>query len=204
MKGSAFLELLGKVKTIAFDKTGTLTKGKPQVEKVVTRDPSRFYSVAAALEKSSSHPLAQAVMKWLEPHVEEVKDPQEIQTVAGRGITAVLDGQRYWLGNEHFLTEHVPLSEEVEKTIQELKAEGYTLVLVADDEGVLGIFGLADEVRAESKEVIRVLDSVGIQQTVMLTGDHKEAAQKIARETGIITWYSDLLPRKSSPTKEIC
>lgn len=196
VKGSAFLELLGKVKIIAFDKTGTLTKGKPQVEKVVTYDNERFYPVAAALEKSSSHPLARAIMEWLEPHVEDMKDPQELQTVAGRGITALLDGVRYWLGNEVFVKEHVSISNGIQEQMKQLKAEGYTLVVVADQERVLGIFGLADEVRNESSAVIRTLEQLGIKQTIMLTGDHKETAQKIARETGITAWYSDLLPEE--------
>ncbi len=195
VKGSAFLELLGKVKTIAFDKTGTLTKGKPQVEKVITYD-ERFYPVAAALEKSSSHPLARAIMEWLKPHLDDIKDPQKIQAFAGRGISALLDGDRYWLGNEVFIQEQIPIAHKVQEQMKQLKEEGYTLVVVADQKGVLGIFGLADEVRSESRTVIRALKQLGIKQTVMLTGDHKEAAQKTARETGVTLWYSDLLPEE--------
>lgn len=195
VKGSAYLELLGKVKTVAFDKTGTLTKGTPQVEKVVTYDPERFLPVAAALEKSSAHPLAEAIMTWIGSRVPRTKDPEEIQTVAGRGITAVLDGERYWLGNEQHL-EHVVLPSEVRHEMEKLKAEGYTLVLVADAKSVLGMFGIADEIRPESAEVVDALHRVGIHQTVMLTGDHKQTAEKVANKVGVKTWYSNLLPEE--------
>lgn len=193
IKGGVFLEQLGKIDTLAFDKTGTLTKGQPHVEKVIAYDESRLYSVAASIEKSSSHPLAKAIMKEIESKGIVAEDPDEIQTVSGQGIRAIVKGEKYWLGNEKSM-EHLNIPSNVQDQISELKEQGLTLVLVADTQEILGMFGISDEIREESKRVIAALHNSGIRHTVMLTGDHQKTAEKVAAAVGVTSYYGNLLP----------
>lgn len=203
VKGGVFLEQLGKINTLAFDKTGTLTKGEPHVEKVIVYEAPRFYTIAAAIEKSSSHPLAKAIMKELSTRDVEVVEPDSIETNTGRGIVAVVQGKTYWLGNEKMMT-HIDFSEQVAHDIEQLKASGLTLVILADQEQVLGVFGIADEIREESQAVIAALHQRGIAKTVMLTGDHPTTAEKVARSIGVGSFYGGLLPEeKVSKVEEL-
>lgn len=193
VKGGVFLEQLGKVDTLAFDKTGTLTKGEPHVAQLEIYDEERFLPVAGAIEKSSSHPLAKAIMKELAVRNITAPDPTEIETITGRGIKAKVDGHFYWLGNEQSI-EHITLNETVQAQIDLYKEDGLTIVLLADENYVLGIFGISDEIRQESKTVIHSLHRLGIKNTVMLTGDHEKTAEKVASAVGVTNFYSGLLP----------
>lgn len=195
VKGSVFLELLGKINTIVFDKTGTLTKGIPCIEKEIVYDRKQFYNVASAIEKHSSHPLAKAVLEKAEPLATEKLEAVNVTTIAGQGLKAVINGITYWVGNEKNLS-HLSLPKHVKNDIQTLKNEGLTLVIVSSETDVLGIFGLSDEIRAESKPLISALRKAGIQETVMLTGDHEKTARKVADQLGISTVYSNLLPEE--------
>jgi Cd2+/Zn2+-exporting ATPase len=193
IKGGVFLEQLGKLDTLAFDKTGTLTKGEPYVEKSVVYDESKFLAIAGAIEKSSTHPLAKAIMKEVARTGTEVKDADDIQAVSGRGIIATYEGNKYWLGNERSM-EHLSIPSEIHSTIEQLKETGLTLVLVANENQVLGLFGISDEIREESKSVIAALHRSGIRHTVMLTGDHEKTAEKVARAVGVTEYFGNLLP----------
>ncbi|WP_135550065.1 heavy metal translocating P-type ATPase [Paenibacillus cymbidii] len=193
IKGGVFLEQLGKIDTLAFDKTGTLTKGEPYVEKVIAYDEERFFAVAAAIEKHSSHPLAKAIMKEIARRRIPIPEPDEITTVSGQGIHAIVEGQKYRLGNEKSM-EHLEIPEQVRSAIESFKSEGLTLVLLADDTQILGLFGIADEIREESKAVIAALHHSGIRRTVMLTGDHQKTAEKVASAVGVREYYGNLLP----------
>ncbi|MDB5056492.1 MAG: cadA [Bacilli bacterium] len=198
IKGGAYLEQLGKINTIAFDKTGTLTKGEPSVEKVVVYDQKRFYGVAACMEKNASHPLSQAILMHVRQQAAEADgvnayEADHITAVPGQGITASVNGEKFWLGNEKAVA-HIRLPENVQTAIDQLKQQAFTLVLLADQAQVLGIFGIADQIRPESRAVITQLHRQGIQHTVMLTGDHKTTAEKIAKIVGVKEYYADLLP----------
>jgi len=193
VKGGVHLEQLGKITTLAFDKTGTLTKGEPHVEQAIVYDEERFYSIAAAIENASSHPLAKAVMKKIADHEITPYELQDIQTVTGRGIQATINGIKYSLGNEQTVL-HLNVPASIQSEINSLKDQGLTLVIVADHEQILGIFGIADEIRAESKAVIAALHQSGINRTVMLTGDHAKTAEKVAKAVGVTDYYGGLLP----------
>lgn len=195
IKGGVFLELLGKIDTLAFDKTGTLTKGEPYVEKVIVYDEHQLYPVAAAIEKSSSHPLAKAIMKEISKKEITFKDAEEIVTIPGQGIVAKMNGEQYWLGNEKNMS-HMNIPVDIEQAITQLKEDGLTLVLIADQHHILGIFGITDEIRVESKAVIAVLHRIGIRQTVMLTGDNERTAEKVAKSVGVTQFYGNLLPEE--------
>ncbi|GIN70810.1 putative cadmium-transporting ATPase [Bacillus sp. J14TS2] len=203
IKGGVFLEQLGKVDTIAFDKTGTLTKGEPHVEKMVIYDQDAFLTIAGAIEKNSSHPLAKAVMKKVEECDVAVQEPSYIETIIGQGVKAVIAGFNYTLGNEKSIPAPA-LTVAVQNDLKTLKNEGFTLVAVSDHEKVLGLFGIADEVRPESKEIVAELYKAGIKRTTMLTGDHQQTAEKVAVNIGLTDYYAGLLPdQKVEKIKEL-
>lgn len=193
IKGGAYLEQLGKITTIAFDKTGTLTKGEPHVEKMIAYEKELFLQVAGSIEQSSSHPLAKAIMKQIETESIRLNEPEEITTVPGQGVVAIIDGNRYWLGNEQIIPEKA-FTDAVRKDLHTLKNDGYTIVAIATEEKVLGIFGIADEIRPESKQLMEELTKVGIKHTVMLTGDHTKTAEQVARATNVTEYHANLLP----------
>ncbi|WP_054026702.1 heavy metal translocating P-type ATPase [Bacillus sp. FJAT-28004] len=193
VKGGVFLEQLGKIEILAFDKSGTLTKGEPHVAELAAYDEERFFQAAGAIEKSSSHPLAKAIMQEIANRNISVPEPDEIQTISGRGIKAKVLGHSYWLGNEQNMA-HIAIPESIQSRIDQFKEDGLTLVLVADEQQVLGIFGISDEIREESRSVIASLHKLGITRTVMLTGDHQKTAEKVASAVGVSEFYGNLLP----------
>ncbi|MGG3738238.1 heavy metal translocating P-type ATPase [Aeribacillus pallidus] len=202
VKGGVFLEQLGNIDTIAFDKTGTLTKGRPYVEKMYVYDEEKFYYIAGSIEKYSSHPIAKAITEKLSEQNISYAELEEIRTITGQGVSAVIDGVTYKVGNEKSV--NFPLPKEILETINQLKNDGYTIVIVSDNEKVLGLFGITDEIREESKHIINDLYSVGIKKAVMLTGDHHKTAEKVANQVGLTNFYANLLPdEKVSKVKEL-
>ncbi|WP_377891964.1 heavy metal translocating P-type ATPase [Alkalihalobacillus sp. R86527] len=203
IKGSVYLEQLGMIDTLAFDKTGTLTKGKPYVEKYETFDHETFLTVAAAVEKHSSHPLAKAIMDKVSEFPYRELEAEKLETIAGQGIEATIDGKRYRVGNENSV-KGIQIEEGVHSTIASMKEEGLTLVLVADDTKILGVFGISDEIREESESVMSALHSSGIKNTVMLTGDHQKTAEKVSKRVGVRSYFAGLMPEeKVEKVKEL-
>ncbi|GBF72185.1 heavy metal translocating P-type ATPase [Paenibacillus sp. 598K] len=203
VKGGVFLEQLGKIDTLAFDKTGTLTKGEPHVARTESYDDARFLTIAGSIEQSSSHPLARAIMREVSARQTKLFAPEELETLGGRGIRARVDGETYWLGNEESIA-HIDIPTEVRSAIESFKQEGLTLVLLADEHRILGMFGIADEIRPESRGVIAALHKLGIRRTVMLTGDHRRTAEKVAGAVGVTDYYGNLLPEdKVTRIKEL-
>ncbi|RUT28055.1 cadmium-translocating P-type ATPase [Paenibacillus zeisoli] len=208
IKGGIHLEQLGRINMIAFDKTGTLTEGRPAVIQEVVYDSEHFYATAGAMEQSSLHPLAEAVVRKAEESgVAHFAPVSDLITLPGQGIQGDIEGTRYWAGNEQLL-QHVSLSpldsERVQADLNQMKEAGLTIVLVAEAKHVLGIVGLADQIRPESRDVITKLHQAGIEHTVMLTGDHAGTARTVAQATGVTDWYAGLLPeQKVDKIKEL-
>ncbi|MGE8206647.1 heavy metal translocating P-type ATPase [Heyndrickxia sp. NPDC080065] len=202
IKGGVFLEQLGKIDTIAFDKTGTLTKGEPFVEVMKVYD-DRFLQVAGSVEKSSTHPLAKAVMRKIDELSISITEAMEVETISGQGIYATVNGERYFVGNEKGIPTAL-ITNKIKEEIEHLKGQGYTLVTVANDEKILGLMGITDEIRKESKHIMDELYDAGIKQTVMLTGDHIKTAEKVAAKIGLTNFYANLLPdEKVKKVKEL-
>ncbi|CDQ21432.1 Cd2+/Zn2+-exporting ATPase [Halobacillus karajensis] len=193
IKGGAFLEQLGKIESMAFDKTGTLTKGEPKVHAVQVYEEEKFFSVARAIERHSSHPIAAAILDYSLVQEADVLEPSSVDTIPGKGIRAEIEGQTYYVGSEQTL-DHLDLAQELQGDIDRMKEVGYTLVLVSDEKAVLGMFGVADEVREESRTLMQRLHSLGIKHTIMLTGDHEKTAEKVAGEIGVSDVHAQLLP----------
>ncbi|WP_039938562.1 heavy metal translocating P-type ATPase [Anoxybacillus gonensis] len=196
VKGGVHLETLGRVRTIAFDKTGTITKGKPHVTDVIAYiDENELLRIAASLESVSSHPLARAIVQKAKQHDISYEQPEQIETRTGSGIEGKIDGKRYRIGNERMFDQQ-DLSEKIQKDAEKLKSEGRTIVFVADEQHVLGLFGIADEVREESQAVIKQLHRIGIRRTVMLTGDHEKTAEQVAKQVGVTDVFAQLVPEQ--------
>ncbi|MBA2176605.1 cadmium-translocating P-type ATPase [Halobacillus locisalis] len=195
VKGGVFLEKLGKIDSIAFDKTGTLTKGEPTVHQTKIYDENRFYSVAGSIEKNSSHPIARAVMQEVEKHRSDFVEPSDVQTTPGKGVTAVIGDANFYMGSEQTIR-HLTISEQQQADIDAMKAEGFTIVILSSEDDVLGLFGVADEIREESRTLIKLLHDAGIEHTIMLTGDHEQTARMVADQIGMTDVYSDLLPEQ--------
>lgn len=210
VKGGVHMEQLGRLQAIAFDKTGTLTRGEPAVYAETVYNKEKFYAITGSVEQSSLHPLAKAVMKHLadkQPN-KTFAEPLQSTVLPGEGVRAEVGGNLYWVGSEEVLR-HVEGEQEsvmttVRNDIRLLKEQGYTIIVAADKHSVLGLFGLADEIRPETPEVIRQLHQAGITNTVMLTGDHEQSAQSIAKQSGVTSFFASLLPEeKVSKIKEL-
>lgn len=192
-KNGAQLEILGKVKAIAFDKTGTLTTGELEVVEVFPNAHTcDLINIASALEAYSEHPIAQAICRSSENISAEVT---EIQAQPGQGIVGKIAGVLTIIGNGSFVTSQVvDLNLEMTQKSEQWETEGKTVVWVAQQGKVLGIIALADSIRVEAKEAIASLKKLGIEQTIILTGDNLGAANRVAQAVGIDQVYAQLLP----------
>lgn len=197
VKGGAYIEALGNIRAIAFDKTGTLTLGRPSVASVVPldgRDDADVLRFAAAAERYSEHPYGTAIVRAAEARgLVGANGAREVVAHAGRGIEAMIEGQRVQVGSRRMILgdEARP---ELESRLHEIEQGGQTAVLVSVDGNAIGIISLADELRADAPIAIEDLHRSGIEQTVMLTGDREEVAHSIARRVGIDEVRAELLP----------
>ncbi|MDA3873686.1 MAG: heavy metal translocating P-type ATPase, partial [Kiritimatiellae bacterium] len=203
-KGGVHLENMATIDTVAFDKTGTLTQGKPRVTDVVPTnglDEDQLLSIISSLEERSEHPLGRAVREAAhEKGVPEV-DAEDFQSIPGKGVTAQVRGEKMVAGSlDFFECWQAPLGGEVGQHVERLQGKGRSLILLGRyaEEGhieqVLGLLGIADQVRPDAKSMIQSLKSLGIKRVVMLTGDHHTVGQAIASEAGIDEVYAQLLP----------
>lgn len=203
IKGAVHLENLGTVRVVAFDKTGTLTVGKPEVTDVVplgrmTAD--ELLALTASAERTSEHPLSQAVVKAAQHKGLALRDSTDLQAIVGQGIEATVDGQRVLIGNDKLFEERGhTIPPEAVSAVATLRESGKTTMFAGllRDGGqitILGVLGVADSVRPVARHVIHELRELGIRKTVLLTGDNDRVAQAIAAQTGIDDYRAHLLP----------
>ena len=202
IKGGIHLEEMGAIKAIAFDKTGTLTEGIPVVTDYLPQpniDSNELLTIIAALENGSQHPLASAIMKKAEEenllfHELAIED---FSSITGKGIQGRVNKQMYYVGSpnlyDELLTNGIPANLKV--TITDLQNKGKTVMVVGTDSDILALLAVADEVRGNSRSVIQKLHSLGIQKTIMLTGDNKGTANAIGQQVGVSDIQADLLPQ---------
>ena len=194
------LEISEKLTAVVFDKTGTLTRGKPDVTDVVPggMGEDRLLSLAAAVEKNSQHPLAEAVVRRAESTGVAVPASERFTTFGGRGVSAVVEGEEVLIGNRPFLDEyHIPVPPETEARIATLQDEGKTAVLVAASGRFAGIIAIADTLKPTTKAAIADLKRMGLSVT-MITGDNERTANAIAREVGIEDVHAGVLPQEKA------
>jgi P-type Cu+ transporter len=200
IKNAEALEILEKVDTLVVDKTGTLTEGKPRVASIFAieglseNDVIRF---AASLEKASEHPLAAAILSAAAERKVELGKTEAFQSVTGKGVTGKVNTRSVALGNRAMLAQlNVTLGDFNEKA-KTLEADGQTVMFVALDGKAVGIIGVADPVKATTKDAIDLLKRAGI-HIVMLTGDSQATADAVARKLGIETVIAGVLPEKKA------
>jgi Cu+-exporting ATPase len=196
IKGGEVLERLTKVNTIVFDKTGTITHGKPSVTDVVVvngMSNNQFISVIAGVERLSEHPLAAAVVRYATEIGLALVSVEQFDAIAGRGVQALADGRLVLIGNSALLRESGIDTNELELKGVELARSGKTPLMVAIDGEPAGVIGIADTIKADAFATVRGLQKSGF-DVVMLTGDRRETAEAIAREVGIRTVISEVLP----------
>ncbi len=197
---SAF-ESARNLKAIIFDKTGTLTEGSFGVTDTLLFesgiDEPQLLDYAAAVEAHSEHPIAQGIVKA----VEKVKSVADFQAIPGKGATGKVEGKNVKVVSPGYLKENN--LEVSDKRIEELSAQGKTVVFVLVDDAVWGAIALADVIRPESKDAIARLKKMGI-QTMMLTGDNEKVAKWVADEIGLDEYFAEVLPEaKSKKVKEV-
>ena len=195
-KGGDSLETTHKLKNIVFDKTGTLTVGRPVVTDIVSlNDRNDVLVTAASLEKHSEHSLAKAVMDRAAGM--KLFDAADVKAVSGHGITGEIEGKQYFLGNSALMKLNgIDISEHQNK-IAELESEGKTVVTLADRNGALGIFAIADDVKESAAEAVKDLKNAGL-KVIMITGDNKTTADHIAELLGIDEVYANTLPENKA------
>ncbi len=197
VKGGDIVEKLGAVQTIAFDKTGTLTAGKPKLVGIkaygITEE--ELLHIAAVGETYSEHPLARAVIEAAEDRIGEITEkPEGAEFTKGQGLTFLLQGKRYLIGNRKlFEADGISLPQQ-EEYIRSEEEKGHTTIIVGDAGGALGVLSVSDVLRPGAKALIGKLRSRGIKKLVMLTGDNERAAKAISDELGLDGFYAELMP----------
>jgi len=195
-KGGDSLETAHRLKNIVFDKTGTLTIGRPVVTDMIRIDgKNNMILLAASLEKHSEHSLAKAILEKASGEI--LYAAKDVQAVSGHGITGVIDGVKYFLGNSALMKMNgIEISTHEEK-INELEKEGKTVVTLASEDGVLGIIAIADDVKETAAEAVAALKKAG-HKIFMITGDNHTAAEHIGKILRIDEVYARTLPENKS------
>ena len=206
-KNATALEQASKVGAVIFDKTGTLTVGQPRVVDLVGTDnpvtEDELLRLAASAERSSEHPLAQAVVDAAKERNLPLVDATDFAAVPGHGLEARVDGRTVLVGNAKLMRDRGIAFDGLSASADELEGAGRTVVRIAIDGEAGGLIAIADAVRPSAKETIDRLHNLGI-QVAMLTGDNRATADRIARELGLDTVFAEVLPgQKADKVKEL-
>ena len=200
IKNADALERMEKVDTLVVDKTGTLTEGKPKVIAIVAAtgfDETEILQLAASVERASEHPLADAIVRSAAERNLDLGKVEEFDSPTGKGATGKVGGKTVTLGNASFLTslgvETRSLSEQAER----LRGDGATVINMAIDGRLAGLFAIADPVKPSTPEALKALAAEGI-EVIMLTGDNSTTAHAIARQLGITDVEAEVLPDQKS------
>ncbi|HEY3432430.1 MAG TPA: heavy metal translocating P-type ATPase [Rhodocyclaceae bacterium] len=194
VRNAEALELAEKLQVLAVDKTGTLTQGAPAVTDLLTLaelTDQQVLHLAASLEQASSHPLAEAIVAQARAAALVLAKPTDVQSVAGRGLSGVVEGRSLIAGSPAWLLEQgITLPQD---SIATLQASGRSLVAIASEGRALGLIGIADPLRESSRQAVARLQAQGV-EVVMLTGDNAGTAAAIARQAGVKRFEADVLP----------
>jgi Zn2+/Cd2+-exporting ATPase len=188
IKGGVYLEELGQIQTIVFDKTGTLTTGQLTVTDIIPTDsisPTEVLRIAAALERKSQHPIAQAIVRAYEERAagEPLPDAQEFTSLTGQGVQAKLDGTLYRVGRlQLFNADGLAFA-----------SQAKTVIGVGTPDRLLGLIALADSIRPQAHQTVQRLKDLGI-DVVMVTGDNEAAARAVAQHVGITHYHAGVFP----------
>ena len=214
IKSGEALETLGGLNTLVFDKTGTLTYGNLEVSDVISIKEDLtdldLLKLTASCEKLSEHPLAKAIVNNAREAEIDIEEPQDFKMYPGKGVTCKNSYGQVYAGNSKFLSEN-NINITIDTQLNKLKNEGKASIIVALDSEVVGLIGLSDVIREDSKKMIDSLHNLGT-ETVLLTGDNTETANYFASQVGIGKVYGNLLPEEKlswiekfkSEGKQVC
>ncbi|WP_274656368.1 heavy metal translocating P-type ATPase [Streptococcus equinus] len=199
------LENAHHIDTMVFDKTGTITQGKPQVVNVITYhgDEKSLLSKVASIEKYSEHPLSQAIVEKAVAEKLDFSEVENFTSLTGRGLQGEMAGQTFYIGNRRLMEElQVDLSAS-EAAVLAATQKGQTPIYISTNQQLQGVITVADLLKVDSKETVAKLQNKGI-DVVLLTGDNSKTAQAIAKQAGIKTVISEVLPdQKSQAIKDL-
>ncbi|HEY8007115.1 MAG TPA: copper-translocating P-type ATPase [Methylocella sp.] len=204
IKNAEALERMENVDTLVVDKTGTLTEGKPKVTAVRATGgfaEDEFLRLAASLERSSEHPLADAIVNEAKERGLEFWEPKEFDAPAGKGVVGEVEGRKLMIGNAGFLKANGVSTAELLREANELRKDGATVIFGAIDGTAAGLIAIADPIKEAALEAVKSLRDEGI-RVVMLTGDNQTTAEAVARRLGIDDVKAGVLPANKSEAVE--
>ena len=198
IKSGEALETLGGLNTLVFDKTGTLTYGNLAVSDIISLkddlDEMDVLNIVASCEKLSEHPLAKAIVDKAKEAKIDIEEPQDFKMYPGKGVSCKNSYGQVYAGNSKFLSEN-NIDFNVDSELNQLKHEGKASIIVALNDSVVGLIGLSDVIREDSRNMIENLHDLGT-ETILLTGDNTETANYFASQVGIGKVYGNLLPQE--------
>jgi len=200
IKDAEALERMEKVDTLVVDKTGTLTEGKPRVVATIAAtgfQEADILRLAASVERASEHPLADAIVRAANEKNLDLSKVEEFDSPTGKGATGRVDGKTVVLGNSTFLTSLGIETESLNEQGERLRSDGATVINIAVDGKLAGLFAIADPVKASTPDALKALAAEGI-KVIMLTGDNRTTANAVARKLGIADVEAEVLPDQKS------
>ncbi|WP_188453380.1 heavy metal translocating P-type ATPase [Virgibacillus oceani] len=198
IKGGIHLEETGRLKVVAFDKTGTLTEGKPEVTDIVrlsSMSNEEILGISKAIESFSQHPLASAIIRKAEKDNVDSYSAEDFQSITGKGAKATLNNSTYFIGSPSLFEEMISVPNDIKQQIKDLQTQGKTVMLLGTEKEIKGLIAVADQVRKESLSIIQKLHQIGIEKTVMLTGDNEATGSAIGSQLGLSETKAKLLPQ---------
>lgn len=196
IKSGEYLEKAHRLKSVVFDKTGTLTRGEPSLTDVIALDrfsESEVLRFAGITEKGSEHPLGEAIVKGAKERGLDLPDADSFEAIPGHGVKATYQGTNILLGNRRLMrSKNLPV-ESIEGKMSELEEAGKTAMIIAIDDRLAGVVAVADTLKKESFEAVRLLQKMHV-EVIMLTGDNKRTADAIGRTLGINRVLAEVLP----------
>jgi Cu+-exporting ATPase len=199
-KGEA-IQTMKNVKIIVFDKTGTITKGSPEVTEIYSKDKDHLLEIAGSIEKLSEHPIAKAIVR--KANLKNYRQVKNFKIIIGKGLEGTISGKKIIIGNEILMKEKDISIKEFEFIINDFNEKAYTVLIVVENKKVIGVIGVSDTIKEDSKNAINKLNSLGY-RTIMITGDNEKAAKAIANQVGIKEVIARVLPEeKSNKIKEL-
>jgi len=198
IKGGEALQRASDVTTVVLDKTGTVTEGKPAVTDLIQAGDGvwsrrELLALAASLERSSEHPLADAIVRHAEAQGVALRPVESFRSITGRGASGAIDGHAVVVGNEGLMTDRAVPVASFADDVARLSADGKTPIYVAVDGRLAGVIAIADPIRPTSRAAIAELRAIGL-DVVMLTGDNQRTADAVARAAGIERVVAGVLP----------
>jgi Cd2+/Zn2+-exporting ATPase len=200
IKGGKALEDLGTISTIAFDKTGTLTEGKPKLTHVIPVNDfneTDFLQLVLEVESLSNHPLAKAISKDIKEQyqLDYLGKASNINAIQGKGIEAIYKHQKVLIGNgKLMMDEGIAVSDTIATKMNDLLKQGHTVMLVAYNQSIAGLISVMDVPRKTAVSTLKRLKEIGIKRMIMLTGDHQNVGDTIAKQIGLTEAKGNLLP----------